>query len=140
MRMRVAAITGNSVDCLDLFRAELEEVLHRIRYDLVLPDAGTEGSIDPLVDGVDHSGGMLEERDLLCRLDGPSTHHDRLRVRRLDSLTLKRVQRLHVGQVDAERLGCQPTLVELAMDPRCECVRNAGLTRIHRELDERGLA
>src|SRR5215218_6676468 len=116
VRVRVAAVSGDGVDRLALLRAELEEDLHRARHDLVLAHAGPQHSIDLLVDGVHDGSRMLEQRDLLFGFDRARLHHHRLRVRRLDALTLQGVQRLHIGEVDAERVACDAALLELAVD------------------------
>ena len=86
--MRVAPLTRYSIDRLDLLRAELEQELHRIRYYLMLADTRAERAVDLLVHSIDDPRRMLEKRDLFRGLDRASAHHHRLRVRRLDSLTL----------------------------------------------------
>src|SRR5207302_10826534 len=58
---------GHGVDGLHLLRAELEEEPHRVRDHLVLPQAGTQGAVDLLIDPVDHARGMLEQGDLVRR-------------------------------------------------------------------------
>ena len=129
MRVRVAAIARDGVDRLDLLGAELEEQLHGPRHDLVLAHARAQHAVDLLVDGVDDRRRVLEQRDLVGRLDRAGPHHHGLRVGRLDALALQRVERLHVGQVDPQRLAGEPAIGELAVDARGERVRHPGLAR-----------
>ena len=134
MRMRVAAIPRDGIDRLDLLGTELEEQLHRPRHDLVLAHARTQHAVDLVVDTVDDRGCMLEQRDLLCRLDRAGPHHHGLGVSRLDALPLQRVERLHVRQVDPERLIGESAIGELSMDASGECVGHPRLAR-HRPAD-----
>ncbi len=127
--MRVAAIAGNGVDRFDLLRAELEEHVHGPGHDLVLAYARSQHPVDLVVDGVHDRRRMLEQRDLIVRLECPCPHHHGLSVCRLDALTLKRVQRLHVRQVDAERLIGEAAIRELSVDARGQRVRHPRLAR-----------
>ena len=127
--MRVAAIAGDRVDRLDLLGAELEEQLHGPRHDLVLAHARAQHAVDLVVDRVDDRGRMLEQRDLLRCLDRAGPHHHGLGVGRLDALALQRVERLHVGQVDPQRLAGEPAVGELAVDASGERIRHARLAR-----------
>ena len=70
---------------------------------------------------------MLEQRDLLRRLDRPGAHHHRLGVGRLDALAVQRVEGLHVRQVDPQRLAGKSAILELPVDAGCERVRDTGL-------------
>ena len=72
---------------------------------------------------------MLEQRDLVGRLDRARPHHHGLGVGRLDALAVQRVERLHVRQVDPERLTGESAIGELAVDARGKRVRHPGLAR-----------
>ena len=134
MRMRVAAIARDRVDRLDLLRAELEEQLHGPRHDLVLAHARAQHPVDLVVDAVDDRCRMLEQRDLVCRLDRPGPHHHGLRVGRLDALAMQRIERLHIRQIDPQRLAGESAIGELPVDAGGECVRHSRLAR-HRPAD-----
>ena len=69
VRMRVAAVAGHRIDRLYLLRAELEEHLHGACDDLVLAHARPKHAVDLVVDGVDDRGRVLEQGDLVLRLD-----------------------------------------------------------------------
>ena len=76
VRMRVAAVARDGVDRLDLLGAHLEEQLMGARHDLMLVHAGTEHPVDLLVDRVDQPGRLVEQGDLLRRLDLARLEHD----------------------------------------------------------------
>ena len=95
----------------------------------MLAHARAEHAVDVLVDGVDDRGSVLQQRDLLGRLDRARAHHHGLGVGRLDALAVQRVERLHVRQVDAERLAGEAAIGELPVDAGGECVRHARLAR-----------
>ncbi len=116
VRMRVAAVARDGVDRLDLLGAELEQHLHRHCHDLVLAHARAKHPVDLLVDRVDDRSRVLEQRDLVRRLDRAGTHHHGLSVGRLDPLALQRVEGLHVGQVDPQRLPGKSAIGELPVD------------------------
>ena len=104
VRVRIAAVAGDRVDRLDVLRAELEEHLHRRGHDLVLAHARAQHPVDLLVGRVDDSGGVVEQRELVGRLDLPRLEHHRLRVGEVQALALEREQRRRIGHVDPERL------------------------------------
>ena len=69
VRVRGAAVAGDGVDRLDVLGAELEQELVRMRRrpgSRGFPGAASGRSV---VDGVDDSGGVIEQRDLVRRLD-----------------------------------------------------------------------
>src|SRR6476646_1415679 len=125
----VAAVAGDGVDGLDLFGAELEQALHGHGDDLVFADAGAEHAVDVLVDRVHDRGRVLEQRDLVGGLVRARRQHDGLRVDAFEPTALQREQRLHVGQVDAERLLLETAVGQLGVDLACERVGHAGLAR-----------
>ena len=124
MRVGVAAIAGDGVDRFDLLRPELEEQLHGPCHDLVLAHTRAQHPVDLVVDAVDDRCCMLEQRDLVCRLDRPGPHHHGLRVGRLDALAMQRIERLHVRQIDSQRLTGQSAIGELPLDASGERVRH----------------
>ena len=72
---------------------------------------------------------MLEQRDLLGGLDRARAHHHGLRVGRLDALAMQRVERLHVRQVDPQRLAGEPAIGELSVDAGGERIGHPRLAR-----------
>ena len=127
VRVRVAAVAGDRVDRLDVLRAELEEHLHRRRDDLVLAHARAQHPVDLLVGRVDDPGRVVEQRQLVGRLDLPRLEHHRLRVGEMQALALEREQRRRVGNVDPERLLVEAALAQLVVDHRRERVRDTRL-------------
>ena len=127
VRVRVAAVARDGVDGLHLLRPHLEEQLVRARDDLVLVDAGPQHPVDLLVDRVDEPGRLVEQRDLLRGLDLARLEHDARAVGDVDAGALQRLERDHVGHVDAERLAGDAVLAQLVRDPRAEPVGDAGL-------------
>ena len=65
VRMGLAAVAGDGVHGLHLLRPHLEEELMRPRDDLVLVDPGTQHPVDLVVDHVDETGRLLEQRVFL---------------------------------------------------------------------------
>ncbi len=127
VRVRVAAIAGDGVDRLDLLGAELEQQPLGVGDDLVLTNARAQRLVDLLVDRVDDRGRMVEQRDLVLGLELARLHQHRLGVGGRDVATLQREQRLHVGQVDTQRLGLKPVLPQDLVDMAGQQVGNAGL-------------
>ena len=108
--MGVAAVTGDRVDRLDVLGAELEQQLHRRRDDLALLHARAQHAVDLLVDRVDDARRVVEQRELVLRLDLPGLEHHRLRVDEVQPDALEREERRHVGHVHAEGLARQAAL------------------------------
>ena len=79
---------------------------------------------------------MLEQCDLLIRLERACAHHHGLGIRCLDPLAVQGVERLHVGQVDAQRFAGEVALLELSMNAGRQHVRDACLSR-HRPAHRR---
>ena len=127
VRVRVAAVAGDGVDRLDLLGAHLEEQLVRPRDDLVLVDAGPQHPVDLLVDGVDEPGRLVEQRDLLRRLDRARLEHHPRAVGDVQPCALQRLDRDEVGHVDAERLALEAALAQLVRDLLAQPVRDPGL-------------
>src|SRR4051812_14368044 len=125
----VAAVAGDGVDGFDLLGAELEQALHGHGHDLMLAHAWAEHAVDVLVDRVDDRCGVLEQRDLIRGLERAGAHHHRLCIARLDALAVQREQRLHVGQVDSQRIAGDPAIRELAVDASGQSIGHAGLAR-----------
>ena len=107
-----------------------------MRHDLVLAHARPQHAVDVLVDRVHDRRRVLEQRDLVRGLERTRAHHHGLRVGRLDALAVQREERLHVGQVDAQRLAGEPALRELAVDASGERIGHARLAR-HRAAHRR---
>ena len=118
VRVRVAAVAGDRVDRLDVLRAELEEHFHRARHDLVLAHARPQQPVDLLVGRVDDPGGVVEQRELVGRLDLPRLQHHRLRVGEVQALALEREQGRRIGHVDPERLLVEAAFAKLVVDHR----------------------
>ena len=129
VRVRDAAVARDGVDRLDLFGAHLEEQLVRAPDDLVLVDPGPQHPVDLLVDRVDQSGRLVEQRDLLRRLDLARLEHDPRAVGDVDAGALQCLDRDEIGHVDAERLAREPTLAKLVRDPLAEPVGDPRLDR-----------
>src|SRR5579885_1536639 len=129
VRVRVAAVARDGVDRLDLLGAHLEQELLRARDDLVLVDARAEHAVDLLVDGVDEAGRLVEQRDLVRRLDLARLEHDARPVGHVQARALQRLEGHEVCHVDPERLAGEPALAQLVCDARAEAVGDAGLAR-----------
>ena len=125
--MRVAAVAGNGVHGLDLLRPHLEEQLVRAPDDLVLVHARPEHPVDLLVHRVDEARRLVEECDLVRRLDLARLEHDTRAVGDVDARALQRLEREHVGHVDSEWLAGKALLSQLVRDPRAEAIRDPGL-------------
>ena len=136
MRVRVAAIAGDGVDRLDVLGAQLEEQAVGVGDDLVLAHPGAQRAIDLLVHGVDHGGGVVEERDLVDRLDLARLEYHARAVGDVDARALQRLQRDHVGDVDPQRLARDAVLGHLVRDAGAQCVGDPGLHR-HRAAHRR---
>ena len=88
---------------------------------------GRSSAVDLLVRRVDDPGGVVEQRELVGRLELPRLEHHRLRVGEVQALALEREQRGRVGHVDPERLLVQAPLAQLVVDHRRERVGDARL-------------
>ncbi len=88
---------------------------------------GRSVPVDLLVDGIHDPGGVVEERQLVLRLDLPRLEHRRLRVDDLQARALQCQERRGVEDVDSQRLALQAALTQLVEDERSERVRHAGL-------------
>ena len=82
VRVRAAALAGDRVDALDELRAHLVEDAVDEGDRLVLAEARAQGAVELLVGGVDHRAGVVEQRDLVARLDHPCVLHELLAMRR----------------------------------------------------------
>ena len=107
MRVRTAALAGNGVDRFDVFRAHVVEHFAHQADGFVFAHARPHGAVEFVVGGVDHHGGMVEQRDFVLRLDDACVGHELLAVDDLDSLLLQREQDGRLDDVDAERLVLQ---------------------------------
>ena len=125
--MRVAAVAGDRVHGLDALRAHLEEQLVRAPDDLVLVHAWPQHPVDLLVHRVDEARRLVEERDLVRRLDLARLEHDAGAVGDVHSRALQRLEREHVGHVDSEWLPGEAVLTELVRDALTEPVRDPRL-------------
>ena len=104
--------------------------------DLVLAHSGAQRAVDLLVDRVDHRGGVVEQRDLVDRLDGPRLEHHARAVGDVDARALERLEGDDVRDVDAELLALDAVLAHLVGDAGAERVGHAGLHR-HRSAHRR---
>jgi hypothetical protein len=129
VRVRVAAVAGHRVDRLDLLRAKLEEQPLGIGHDLVLADAGAQRAVDLVVDGVDDSRRVVEQRDLVDGLDAARAEHHARAVGDVDARALQCLEGDHVRDVAAERLAFEAVLAQLVRDALPERVGDAGLDR-----------
>jgi hypothetical protein len=125
--MRIAAVPRDRVDGLDLLRAHFEEELVGARDDFVLVDPGPKHPVDLLVHGVDEARRLVEQCDLLGRLDLARLEHDLGAVGHLHAGTSERLEREQVGHVDAEWLAGEPVFAELVRDPLAETIRDPRL-------------
>ena len=73
------------------------------RDDLVLADAGLQRLDDVLVDAVDHRRRLVEQHDLVGRLDQPGVEHQLLGVDDRQALPLHLEQERRLDDVDADR-------------------------------------
>ena len=103
VRMRVAPLARDRVDRLDLVRTQLIEPLVRQCDDLVLPNTRLERVDDVLVDPVDHRRGLVQQHDLVLRLDHPGIQHVLLGVGDLEALPLHLEEEGRLDDVDADR-------------------------------------
>ena len=127
VRVRVAAIAGDGVHGLDLLRPHLEQQLVRAADDLVLVHARAEHPVDLVVDRVDEARRLVEERDLLRRLDLAGVEEDLRAVRDVEPGAPQRFQGDEVRHVDPERLVGEPELAQLVGDLLGEPVGDARL-------------
>ena len=127
VRVGVAAIAGDGVHRLDLLGSHLEEQLVRARDDLVLVHARPQHPVDLVVDRVDETGGLVEERDLLRRLDLARVEERLRAVGDVETGPLQRLDRDEVGHVHTERLALEAELTQLVRDLLPEPVRDARL-------------
>ena len=116
VRMRVASLARDRVDRLHLVAAELIESLVRERDDLVLAHARLEHVDDVLVDAVDHRCRLVEQHDLVLRLDDAGVEHRLLGVAHRDALPLQLEQERGLNDVDAERSVGDPGLRKQRLD------------------------
>src|SRR5579871_6135330 len=108
VRVGAAAFAGDRVDALDVLRAEGVEGVVGERHDVALPHSGLQPLEDLLVGGVDHRGGLVEEDDLVDRLDLPREQHRLLTVHHRHAETLEGPKQGDVDDVDPERLTNRP--------------------------------
>ena len=134
--MWVAAVAGDGVDCLHVLGPQLEQQLMCAPNDLVLVHARPQHAIDLVVDRVDKTCRLVEERDLLCRLDLSRVQENLRAVGDLHARALQRLDRDEVGHVDSERLVLQAELPKLVCNPLTEPVGDPGLDR-HRAAHRR---
>ena len=116
VRVGVAAVARDGVDRLDLFRPHLEEQLVRAPDDLVLVHPGPQHPVDLVVDGVDEPGRLVEQHDLLRRLDRARGEEHLRSVGDVHSGPAERLERHEVRHVDAQWLVEQPSLAQLVRD------------------------
>ncbi len=101
VRMRVAPVARDGVDSLHLIGAEFVEPLVREGDDLVLADTRFEHIDDVLVDPVDHRGGLVEQHDLVDRLDLARVEHQLLRIHYRQPLALHLEEEGRLDDVDS---------------------------------------
>ena len=118
VRVRVAPLTGDRVDRLDLVGAHLVEALVGVRDDLVLAHPGLQHLDDVLVDAVDHRRRLVEQDDLVGRLDHPGVEHELLAVDDRQALPLHLEQERRLDDVDAHGLVGHARLDEQRLDLR----------------------
>ncbi len=114
--MRVAALARDRVDRLHLVAAQLVQPLAGERDDLVLAHARLEHVDDVLVDAVDHRRRLVEQHDLVRRLDDAGVEHGLLGVTHRDALPLQFEQERGLDDVEAERSVSDPGLREQRLD------------------------
>jgi hypothetical protein len=116
VRMRVAPLARDRVDRLHLVAAELVQPLVGQRDDLVLAHPRLQHVDDVLVDAVDHRRGLVEQHDLVRRLDDAGVEHGLLGVANRDALPVQLEQERGLDDVEAERGARHPGLRELRLD------------------------
>ena len=99
----------------------------RAADDLVLVHPGTEHPVDLVVDRVDEARRLVEQRDLVRRLDRAGLEENPRAVRDAEPGALQRLQGDEIRHVDAERLVVEPQLAQLVGDLRGEPVGDARL-------------
>jgi hypothetical protein len=118
VRVGVAPLAGDRVDRLDLVGAHLVEALVGVRDDLVLPHPGLQHLDDVLVDAVDHRARLVEQHDLVGRLDHPGVEHELLAVDDGQPLPLHLEQERRLDDVDTHGLVGDARLDEQRLDLR----------------------
>jgi hypothetical protein len=76
----------------------------RARHDFVLVHARPQHPVDLVVDGIDQTRRLVEQRDLFPRLDLARLQEDLRPVRDVHLRSLQRLDRDEVRHVDPERL------------------------------------
>ena len=134
--MRVAAVARDGVDGLHLLGSHLEQELMRAPDDLVLVHTRPQHPVDLVVDGVDEPGRLVEEHDLLRRLDRSRREKHLRSVGDVHPGPAERLERHEVRHVDAQWLVEQPSLPQLVRDLAGQSIGDPGLVR-HRAAHRR---
>jgi hypothetical protein len=124
--VRLAAVTRDGVDRLDLLRAHLEQEFLSLGHDLTLAHTRAQHPVDVVIHRVDDAGRLIEQCDLVLGLDLARLLHHRRGVGHRETAALQRGQRLHVGEVDAEPAVEQSELTQLLVHVAGQQVRHAG--------------
>ena len=103
VRMRVAALAGHGVHCFDVIRAvAIKEVVDH-RDNVVLAHARPQLLVHEVIGAIDHAGGVVEQRDLVLRLDLAGFEHDLLAVGDLEAGLLQFEHHRRFDDIDADR-------------------------------------
>jgi hypothetical protein len=120
---------GDGVYRLDLIGAHLVEPLVGQRDDFVLAHTGFEHVDDVLVDPVHHRSGLVEQHDLVHRLDHARIQHALLGVDDGQPLTLHLEQERRFDDVHAHRSVGEARIGQDALDLGDRITHQAGIRR-----------
>ena len=101
---RIAALTRNCVDALDLFRAEIVEHFAGEPHALVFADTRLHEAIEFVVRDVYHRAGRVQQPNFVLRLEDAGILHDLLPVHNLDAFFLQCEQYRKLNHVHCEWL------------------------------------